>query len=264
MARAMRELWFERAGVRLFASDFGAGELIVMLHGGMASHVAVLPLVTPLAPGYRIIAPDLRGSGRSRSGATLTFDHLFRDLEALLDHVGADEAVVGGLSGGAGVALGFALRFPERVSRLVLVQPVYAGEAIGYTEQQREAFEAMDALASRAPAEGVKVLQPLYEALPPDIRAGALAMLAGFDAASVAATSRWMVSGAQPFASQADLRALRMPTLLIRGDDPMHPASVSDLYAEQIPRCVSLPTSTPDVPGAIRSFLDEETSRCSS
>ena len=253
----MREVWFESGGVRLFAVEDGAGPALVMLHGGMASHVASLPLVLPLSSGYRVIAPDLRGNGKSVSGAPLTFDQLADDLVALLDHIGVDRAVVGGVSGGSGVALRFALRHPGRLTGLVLVKPVYAGEERGYTEQQKQTFAMMDAVASRALDEGVQVLRPLYANLPPDIREKALAMLEGFDAASVVATSHFIASGAQPFASAADLRSLAVPTLLIRGDDPLHPAEVSDLYAENIPGCTVMLASTADVAAEIGAFCDQ-------
>ena len=59
----MGELWFENNGVRLFAVGDGAGATIVMLHGGMASHLSALPLVKTLIGQFRVFAPDLRGSG---------------------------------------------------------------------------------------------------------------------------------------------------------------------------------------------------------
>src|SRR5262249_45939313 len=151
-----------------------------MLHGGMASHLAALPLVAPLSSRYRIIAPDLRGSGNSRSGAPLTFDRLADDVEALLDHVGVERAVIGGVSGGSGVAVRFALRRPGRTAGLVVVRPIYAGEDRGYTERQKATFAMMDAVASRAVDEGVQVLRPLCANLPPPMREKALAMMEGF------------------------------------------------------------------------------------
>ena len=253
----MRELWFQSGGVRLFAVEDGAGRAIVMLHGPMASHLAALPLVAPLAARYRVVAPDVRGSGKSWSGAPLTFDQLADDVAALLDHIGAERAVVGGLSGGSGIALRFALRHPSRTAALVLVKPVYAGEERGYTKEQRLTFTRMDAVASRALDEGVQVLRPLYANLPPPVREKALAMLEGFDAASVVATSRFVASGAQPFTSAADLRSLAVPTLLVRGDDALHPAEVSNLYVENIPDCTVASASTTDVAAAIGAFCDQ-------
>jgi pimeloyl-ACP methyl ester carboxylesterase len=253
----MREIWFESEGDRLFAVEDGVGRLIVMLHGGMASHLASLPLIVPLISRYRVIAPDLRGSGKSWSGGPLTFDQLANDIEALLDHIGADRAVVGGVSGGSGIALRFALRHPSRTAGLVVVKPVYAGQERGYTDQQKQTFGMMNAVASRALDEGVDVLRPLYANLPPQIREKALAIVDGFDAASVVATSHFIASGAQPFTSASDLRSLSVPTLLVRGDDSIHPAEISDLYAENIPNCAVAPASTTDLAGKIGAFCDQ-------
>lgn len=252
----MREFWVESHGARLFAVEDGGGPVVVMLHGGMGSHQAALPLIAPLAARYRIIAPDLRGSGKSWSGAALTFDQLADDVEVILDHIHADRAVVGGISGGSGIALRFALRRSGRTLGLVVISPVYAGEQRGYTEYQKTAFAMMDSLASRALEEGVQVLRPLYANLPAGMRERALAMLEGFDPASVAATSHFIASGAQPFTSAADLRSLEAPTLLVRGDDPMHPSEVSDLYAASIPDCTAVPASTTDIAAAVGAFCD--------
>lgn len=252
----MREFWVQSEGVRLFAVEDGGGPAVVMLHGGMANHQAALPLIAPLVARYRIIAPDLRGSGKSWCGAPLTFDQLADDVEVLLDHIGVDRAVLGGISGGSGVALRFALRRPGRTLGLVVVNPVYAGEERGYTEQQKTTFAMMDAVASRALEEGVEVLRPLYANLPASMRERALAMMEGLDAASVVATSHFIASGSQPFTSAADLRSLEAPTLLVRGDDAMHPAEVSDLYAANIPDCTAVPASTTDVATVIGVFGD--------
>jgi pimeloyl-ACP methyl ester carboxylesterase len=72
----MHEVWFENDGTRLFAVEEGDGLPLVMLHGGMASHAAVLPAVASLGAKYRVITPDQRGSGRSVCGSPLTFDRL--------------------------------------------------------------------------------------------------------------------------------------------------------------------------------------------
>lgn len=247
----MREFWLDCEDVRLYGVEEGDGPTIVMLHGGMGDHRAVLPLVAPLTSSYRVVAPDLRGSGRSWWGSPLTFDRLTDDVAALLDHLGVDRAVVGGASQGTGVALRFALRHPNRLAGLVMVQPIYAGEEHGYTEQQKDILEKTDAVASRTLDEGIQALRPMYANLPPAIREKALAMIEEFDPASVVTTSRFVASGAQPFRSAQDLESLSVPTLLVRGEDPLHPAEVSDLYAAHIPNCTVAPASTTDVAGAI-------------
>lgn len=254
----MRELWFESDGVSLFAVEQGSGSPIVMLHGGMGSHVAALPYVRSLDSRHRVITPDVRGNGASHYGGAVGFDQLADDVAALLDHLGEDRAVVGGISSGSGVAVRFALRHPDRMSGLVLVLPMYAGAEQGYTPVQQESFDRMDAVASRAPDEGVQVLRPLYvENVPEPARARALAMIEGFDPASVVATSRFIASGAQPFGRAAELRSIGAPVLLVRGDDPTHPTEVSDLYAENLEDCRVLPGSTADVAAEIGAFCAE-------
>lgn len=252
----MREVWLTDGPFRLFAVEDGEGPALVFLHGGLASHQAVLPLVWSLTDRYRVITPDLRGSGRSWSSEALAFDRLADDVLRILDHLAVGKAVVGGVSTGSGTAVRFALRHPERTRGLIAVRPVYAGNDVGYTSGQASAFAAMDSVASRASVEGIDVLRPMYAQLPDGIRERAWQMASGFDPDSVVATSRFIASGAQPFDSSRDLRSIRVPTLLVRGDDEQHPAEISDLYAANIPGCTVRPSTGNDTMLAIRDFCD--------
>jgi hypothetical protein len=139
---------------------------------------------------------------------------------------------------------------------LIVVRPVYAGDEVGYTSDQAVAFSAMDAVASRAVDEGMSVLRDMYfSQLPASIAERAWQIASAFDPESVVATSRFIVSGAQPFGSVEELRSIRLPTLLVRGDDAMHPSEISDLYAGSIHNCTVVPPDG-DVVQAIRGFLE--------
>ena len=81
-------------------------------------------------------------------------------------------------------------------------------------------------------------------------------MIEGFDPASVVATSHFIASGSQPFGATSELMSLEPPTLLVRGDDPMHPAEVSDLYVACIRDCTTVPTTTTNIAEAIGAFVD--------
>jgi pimeloyl-ACP methyl ester carboxylesterase len=241
---------------RLFAVEDGYGPALMLAHGGLANHEAVLPILAPLADRYHVIAPDLRGSGRSHFSEELTFDRMAGDLACLLDRLSIRRAFIGGISSGSGTAVRFALRYPERIQGLILLKPIYAGADVGYTKGQAEAFSAMDSVASQAADDGVEVLRPLFAGLPDEIRQRAWRVAEKFDAASVTATSRFIVSGAQPFNSCRELHSIAAPTLLVRGDDEQHPAVTSDVYARCIRNCSVLPATTMNVGTVIGEFCD--------
>ena len=222
----MTDIWFESRGVRLFAAERGAGTPIVLLHGGLATHQVVQHYAGALAERYRLITPDLRASGRSPFAGPLSWDLYADDVAALLAHLGIERAVVGGISFGAGVAVRVALQYPALVERLVLLHPAFGG--IPLSDAQWRAMRAMDAAGSRAPAEGIEVMFPLLDNLPAAMRDRARALFATYDPASVATSTRFMASGAQPCVPD-ELDLIAAPTLIVPGIDPEHPREVADV-----------------------------------
>jgi pimeloyl-ACP methyl ester carboxylesterase len=247
-----REVWFESGGTRLYAVEVGRGEPLVFLHGGLADHRSTLLRLGALATTHRVVAPDLRGSGRSIHSGALSWDQLADDVFALLEHLGCERAVIGGTSMGSAVALRFALRHPRETLGLVLISPVYPGHDRGLAEAAAAAMRAMDVAGQRALREGLAALHPLYERLPEPIRARAIEMMASFDPASVAATTRFLASGAQPIGSVEELASIAAPVLLVPGMDAEHPAELADLYARQLRRAVIVDATSPDVLERIR------------
>jgi lipase len=98
-----------------------AAPAVLLIHGVTASHLS-WPLVAERLPHARVIAPDLRGRGRSNDlEGPAGLDAHARDLISVLDALGVERAVVVGHSMGAFVALVLGDLHPERVSRVVLV-----------------------------------------------------------------------------------------------------------------------------------------------
>lgn len=108
-----------RVGVWDAPSD--AVPTVLLIHGVTASHLS-WPFVAERLPDARVIAPDLRGRGRSNevTGRAGLVAHA-RDLIAVLDALDVERAVVVGHSMGAFVALVLGDLYPDRVSRVVLV-----------------------------------------------------------------------------------------------------------------------------------------------
>ena len=103
------------------AAHQGGAPTVLLVHGVTSSHLAWQQVVAAL-PEARLIAPDLRGRGRSRDleGPAGLAAHA-ADLAAVLDHFGVDRVLVVGHSMGAFVAVTFAHLHPEHVRRLVLI-----------------------------------------------------------------------------------------------------------------------------------------------
>lgn len=110
-----------RVGVWEPASGDRHAPTVLAIHGITSSHVA-WPLLAQALPDVRVIAPDLRGRGRSRDlPAPYGMPSHADDAAAVLDHFGVARAVVVGHSMGAFVSLVLADRHPDTVSSLVLV-----------------------------------------------------------------------------------------------------------------------------------------------
>jgi proline iminopeptidase len=128
-----RESRLPVAGVNLFLREIGHGRSIIVLHGGPDfDHSYLLPELDRLADSYRLIYYDQRGRGRSAEGVrpedvTLASD--LADLDAVRKHFRLESVILLGHSWGTVLALEYALRYPERVSKLILMNPAPASKA---------------------------------------------------------------------------------------------------------------------------------------
>ncbi len=122
-----KDIWFEVDGLRIHCFEAGeSGSPVVLLHGGGndSAHLSWGRVISPLSDHHRVLAPDFPGYGLSdKPEIKYTMDYYVTFLAHLLDELHLDRVSLVGLSMGGGIALGFALRFPERVEKLVLVAP---------------------------------------------------------------------------------------------------------------------------------------------
>lgn len=105
-----------------FEDSGGEGPPVVLAHGFLMDREMFAPQVEALAPEFRVITWDERGFGETEfDGQPFTYWDSARDCLALLDHLGIERAVVGGMSQGGFLSLRAALLEPERVRALVLI-----------------------------------------------------------------------------------------------------------------------------------------------
>jgi pimeloyl-ACP methyl ester carboxylesterase len=106
-------------GTKIFFAQFGAGEPVVLLHGGMGSSNYWGHQIPELAKRFSVIAMDTRGHGRSPvTSAAFGYRLFAEDVAALLDHLAIARASLVGWSDGAVTGLALAMTRPARVARL--------------------------------------------------------------------------------------------------------------------------------------------------
>lgn len=105
-----------------FDDTGGRGPAVVLAHGFLMDRTMFAPQVAALRDEYRVVTWDGRGFGETVfDDGPFTYWDLASDCIALLDHLGIERAVVGGMSQGGFIALRVALASPGRVRALVLL-----------------------------------------------------------------------------------------------------------------------------------------------
>lgn len=117
-------------GITLAYSDRGNGLPLVLIHGFPLNRKMWRPQAEALAKaGCRVITPDLRGFGASGvTSTTLSMGTYADDIVALMDYLGIDKAVVGGMSMGGYVLLNLLERYPERVAAPIFIATKAGGD----------------------------------------------------------------------------------------------------------------------------------------
>ncbi|NEB76792.1 alpha/beta fold hydrolase, partial [Streptomyces sp. SID14478] len=170
------------------------GVVVVLVHGHPFDRTRWRPQAASLAEaGYRVLTPDLRGYGASDvTAGSVLLSRFADDVAALLDHLGVERAVLGGVSMGGQIAMEFHLRHARRTRALVLSDTSAPPETA-----EGKAFR--HALADRLLAEGMggyadevigKMLAAYNVTAMPDVAAHVLHMMRATDPRGAAAALR--------------------------------------------------------------------------
>jgi len=231
-------------GAPLHFARHGQGPALVLLHGYTGRGRDLDGLAAAFAAGFEVLVPDLPGHGAS-AGRVLEdgydFDACLDDLVATLESTGHHRAHWLGYSMGARVALGCAVRHPERVASLVLVGGRAGIEDAGEREARRRADAA---LAARLETGGIEsfvdewLAQPLFDS---QRRLGEAFLAAqrrarlDNDARALAAALRVLGPGAQPPLHEA-LAGVCVPVLLVAGGLDRKFVQLAHALSRRLPR----------------------------
>ncbi len=187
-------------GMQMYYEVSGAGEPLIVLHGAYMTIESMGEIIPMLARTHRVYALELQGHGRTTDiDRPITYPNLADDIAAFMDAVGLRKADVFGYSMGAAAGLQLAIRHPEKVNKLVAASVSYDVE--GWQPAFRAALPQLtpELLLGTALEEEYRKFAPN-----PD----------GFRAL----VEKLIALEHEPMAWEDDVRALKIPVLIIAGD----------------------------------------------
>lgn len=222
-------------GIEMAYDDSGgSGAALLLLHGFPFDRSMWRGQAEALGGEFRVVAPDLRGSGETPLGDTSTIEEMAEDVAALLDELNLGRVVVGGLSMGGYVAFELFRKFSGRVRALVLADTRPQADTV-------EGRRAREENAQRALKEG---MAPIVESMLPKLLSAEARERGG----EVLERVRAMMLGMTPEGAAAALRAMALrrdqtdllpsvnvPTLIVVGSqDAITPPADAQAMSAQI------------------------------
>jgi pimeloyl-ACP methyl ester carboxylesterase len=194
--------YVELDGIATYYEVHGAGDPVLLLHGGFCSIETLQPQIDELALGYQVHAPERPGQGRTadRDGP-ISFDAMVRDTLAYLSALGVPAAHVIGFSDGAITGLLLARDHPERVRSLAAISANL--DPTGFVEDD----DAPPAPDDGPEPEGLSTFHEAYHRLSPD----------GPEHVEVVLAKLMTMWQSEPQIAPASLAAITAPTLVLAG-----------------------------------------------
>lgn len=266
---------FRHEGIAFHFLDAGDGIPFIYQHGLGGDVCQPLDLFAEPFP-FRLLSLDCRGHGQTQplsDVANLTFRVFADDVSAWLDHLKIEKVVMGGGSMGAGVALAFALAYPERLLGLVLSRPAWLDQA---APANLRVFQQIARLIQEHGATRGRqrfLASESYRAMAASSPINAASLRDQFARPRI--EERWVVldrlPNDAPTTDRAAWATIQTPTLVVVNDqDPVHPRAFGETLAAAMP-AAELVTITPkgidqrqhatELDAAVRRFI---ATRCSS
>ena len=197
-------------GINLYYETHGSGRPMILLHGGLGSGEMFGPNLATLSRDHQVIAPDLQGHGRTADiDRPIDIRLMADDIAALIDHLSLEKPDVVGYSLGGGVGFHTAVKYPEKVGRLVVASAHFRRDAIPPEMLAQQA----QVNAAAAPFMMDTPMYELYQRVAP--RPDDFPKL----------LDKIGESMAKDFDFTDELRGVQVPTMLVCADADMAPPS---------------------------------------
>jgi 3-oxoadipate enol-lactonase len=229
------------SGRRLACDIYGTGLPCVLLHPFPFDRRLLAEVATRLGARARILVPDLRGFGDSELDGPYSIADLADDVAQLLDQVGVDRAVVGGISWGGYVSLAFAARHARRLTGLVLADTKAGADT---PEAKSARNDAMTLVRDQGVPAYLEAQLPRL--LGSSASAESKQQVRSFGAQRAEAVLAGLEALRDRPDRRSELSAIRCPTLILVGtDDVVTPPTEATAMTTAISRAVLV-----EIPGA--------------
>lgn len=194
--------------IKLNYVEKGTGEPLILLHGNGEYLEYFEHQIEYFSKKYRVIALDTRGHGKSpRGNKPFTIRQFADDLKDFMDEIGIEKAHILGFSDGGNIAMIFAMKYPERVKKVIMNGANLYPAGVKLTCQLSITFEYYQALYFAKKSEKAKKKAELYGLMVKD-----------------------------PNVRPKELKLLKAKTLVLVGDRDLIKLSHSKLIARRLPK----------------------------
>ncbi len=241
-------------GARIFYQVQGTGQPMLLIHGyPLSGDLFSRNRAALAAAGYKVITLDLRGYGRSVAPNVPSMISTYaQDALAVMDRLGVQQAIIGGMSMGGPTVLEMYKRAPQRFSGLILIDTIAAAANPAEAGLWR-------GVADQAAQKGVDSLVPVLikDMLSGPTRLNQPAQVSYLSAIIRRASVQAAIGGAYALANRPDysslLNQIKVPTLVLVGEqDSIYPVAVSQMLQKAIPNA-----KLAIIPGAAHAAIYE-------
>jgi len=219
-----------RAGVQIYYEVHGSGTPLLLSHGYSATSQMWRGQIEAFSRLYKLITWDMRGHGQSdypEDQAAYSEDATVDDMAAVLDAVGARDAIIGGLSLGGYMSLAFRLRHPERVKALLIID---TGPGFKNDEARAAWNKHAASYALEFEKNGLQSLQS---------RSPEMAESSHRDASGLIKAAKGMLTQRDPGVINS-LPSIDVPSLVVVGAEDKPFLAAADYMASKIPNAVKV------------------------
>jgi pimeloyl-ACP methyl ester carboxylesterase len=223
-------------GATLNYEERGTGTPLVLLHGFPLDSRIWREQIAALSDRFRVIAPDLRGFGQSKSNDLFSMESLADDVHALLADLQALPCILGGLSMGGYVALAYAKKYPTDLRGLALIDTKAEGDTAEGKAGREKMIELARTRGARAVAEQMmpKMLAPDADQSRPQVKRELDQIM---NAQTPQTIEHALAAMRDRPDSGASLASIAAPTLVIVGEhDAITPPAGAEKMSNAIPK----------------------------